>query len=50
MHFYPVALSAFAQVAQKLSPISIIAENRFPPISACRDVMHRTGKRNPRRS
>ena len=30
MHFDPVALCAFSQIAQKLRPISIIPENLFP--------------------
>ena len=50
MHFYPVALCAFSEIAQKLRPISIIPENLFPSISARHDVVDRTGKLNPRRS
>jgi hypothetical protein len=37
MHFHPVALPAFSQIAQKLPSISIIPENLFPSISARHD-------------
>ena len=49
MHFYIVALRPFAQVTQKLRPISIIPENLFPSISPCHDMVHRTGKLIPRK-
>src|ERR1700738_3964174 len=48
MHLHPVALCAFSEIAQKLRPISIIAENLSPSISARHDVVDRTGKLNPR--
>jgi hypothetical protein len=50
IHFDPVALCAFSQIAQKLPSISIIPENLFPSISARHDVVDGTGKLNPRRS
>jgi hypothetical protein len=50
MHFHPVALRAFNEIAQKLPPISFILENLFPSISARHDVVDGTGKLNPRRS
>jgi hypothetical protein len=50
MHFHPVALRAFSQIAQKLPSISIIPENLFPSISARHDVVDGTAKLNPRRS
>jgi hypothetical protein len=50
IHFDPVALCAFSEIAQKLPSISIIPENLFPSISARHDVVDRTGKLNPRRS
>jgi hypothetical protein len=50
LHFHPVALPAFSQIAQKLPSISIIPENLFPSISARHDVVDGTGKLNPRRS
>jgi hypothetical protein len=50
IHFDPVALCAFSEIAQKLPSISIIPENLFPSISACHDVVDGTGKLNPRRS
>jgi hypothetical protein len=50
MHFHPVALSAFSQVAQKLRPISIIPENFLPSIFPRHDVVDRSGKLNPWRS
>jgi hypothetical protein len=50
MHFHPVALRPFSEIAQKLPSISIIPENLFPSISARHDVVDSTGKLNPRRS
>jgi hypothetical protein len=50
MHFHPVALRTFGEIAQKLPSISFIPENLFPSISVCHDVMDGTGKLNPRRS
>src|ERR1700693_2208380 len=50
MHFHPVALYAFSEIAQKLRPISIIPENLFPSISARHDVVDGSSKLNPRRS
>ena len=50
IHFDPVALCAFSEIAQKLPSISIIPENLFPSISARHDVVDGTGKLNPRRS
>jgi hypothetical protein len=50
LHFHPVALRPFSEIAQKLPSISIIKENLFPSISACHDVVDGTGKLNPRRS
>ena len=47
MHFYPGALCAFSKIVQKLRPISIITENLLPSISACHDMLDRTGKLNP---
>jgi hypothetical protein len=44
MHFHPVALCAFSEIAQKLRPISIIPENLFPSISARHDVVDRSSK------
>jgi hypothetical protein len=38
IHFDPVALCAFSEIAQKLPSISIIPENLFPSISARHDV------------
>jgi hypothetical protein len=46
MHFHPVALRAFNEIAQKLPPISFILENLFPSISARYDVVDSTGKLN----
>jgi len=50
MHFHPVALRAFSEIAQKFPSISFIPENLFPSISARHDVVDGTGKLNPRRS
>jgi hypothetical protein len=50
MHFHPVALRSFSEIAQKLPSISIIPENLLPSISSRHDVMDGTGKLNPRRS
>jgi hypothetical protein len=50
MHFYLLALCAFAQIAQKFEPISIVPEILFPTIAPCRDVVHRTSELNPSRS
>jgi hypothetical protein len=44
-----VALCAFVQIAQKLRPIFIVAENLFPSISPCHDMMHRTGPGDTKR-
>jgi hypothetical protein len=50
IHFDPVALCAFSEIAHKLPSISIIPENLFPSISARHDVVDGTRKLNPRRS
>jgi ABC-type siderophore export system fused ATPase/permease subunit len=39
MHFYPVALCPFGQIAQKLRPISVIPENLLPSISTRHGVV-----------
>ena len=50
MHFQPVALCAFREIAQKLGPISIIPEKLFPSISARHNVVDCSSKLNPSRS
>jgi hypothetical protein len=50
MHFHPVTLRPFREIAQKLPSITIIPENLFPSISARHHVVDDTGKLNPRRS
>jgi hypothetical protein len=50
LHFDPVALCAFSEIAQKLPSISIIPENLFSSLSARHDVVDGTGRFNPRRS
>jgi len=50
MHFHPVALRPFSEIAHKLPSISIIPENLLPSISARHDVVDGTGKLNPKRS
>jgi hypothetical protein len=50
VHFHPVALRPFSEIAQKLPSIWTIPENLFPSISARHDVVDGTGKLNTRRS
>jgi hypothetical protein len=44
IHFDPVVLCSFSEIAQRLPSISMIPENLFPSISARHDMVNGTGK------